>query len=46
MFYCPAVFETRAKKLMAVGLVTLESWKPQRKEVKANDKIEARLVKR
>ena len=23
-----AVFETCAKKLMAVGLVTLESWKP------------------
>ena len=26
-----AVFETHAKKLMAVGLVTLESWNPQTK---------------
>ena len=29
--YVQAVFESRAKKLMAVGLVTLESWKPQTK---------------
>ena len=30
------VFETRAKKLMAVGLVTLESWKPQTKVASFN----------
>ena len=29
--YLYAVFETRAKKLMAFGLGTLESWKPQAK---------------